>query len=192
MNVIDWNFNVDLSVGNDTWSTSGSFKDVGGSHTIADPLNPWASADFSISAWRDQVYVHPSYSHGGFEVYGNAYGSSMFGPHAVSNIAGYLKFTVPDDPVYLFVDHAGGNYSSAFQLWDLTTANYNVFPGNPWGTLASGHTYMFTFWTHASTYHASSTFLRFNTDATMVPVPGAVLLGMLGLGVAGVKLRKRA
>ncbi|MHC4168605.1 MAG: PEP-CTERM sorting domain-containing protein [Planctomycetota bacterium] len=51
---------------------------------------------------------------------------------------------------------------------------------------------MFTFWTHASTYHASSTFLRFNTDATMVPVPGAVLLGMLGLGVAGVKLRKRA
>jgi len=29
-------------------------------------------------------------------------------------------------------------------------------------------------------------------DITFVPVPGAVLLGMLGLSVAGVKLRKRA
>ena len=30
------------------------------------------------------------------------------------------------------------------------------------------------------------------TDVTVVPVPGAVLLGMLGLSVVGVKLRKRA
>ncbi len=30
------------------------------------------------------------------------------------------------------------------------------------------------------------------TDAQLVPVPGAVLLGFLGLSVAGVKLRKRA
>lgn len=32
----------------------------------------------------------------------------------------------------------------------------------------------------------------FSHDATIVPVPGAVLLGVLGLGVAGMKLRKRA
>ena len=34
--------------------------------------------------------------------------------------------------------------------------------------------------------------VRLNVDFTPVPVPGAVLLGMLGLSVAGVKLRKRA
>lgn len=32
----------------------------------------------------------------------------------------------------------------------------------------------------------------FSHDATVVPVPGAVLLGMLGLGAAGMRLRKRA
>jgi hypothetical protein len=31
-----------------------------------------------------------------------------------------------------------------------------------------------------------------SVDVTITPVPGAVLLGMLGLGVAGLKLRKRA
>jgi len=32
----------------------------------------------------------------------------------------------------------------------------------------------------------------FRVEGTVVPVPGAVLLGILGLGVAGVKLRKHA
>ena len=34
--------------------------------------------------------------------------------------------------------------------------------------------------------------MRFVTVMTLVPVPGAVLLGMLGLGVVGIKLRKYA
>jgi hypothetical protein len=34
--------------------------------------------------------------------------------------------------------------------------------------------------------------LGLQSDFTPVPVPGALLLGMLGLGAAGVKLRKRA
>ncbi len=50
-----------------------------------------------------------------------------------------------------------------------------------------------------STIHWTSTWdnadaaqVRLKVDFTPVPVPGAVLLGMLGLSVAGVKLRKRA
>jgi hypothetical protein len=34
--------------------------------------------------------------------------------------------------------------------------------------------------------------VHFNVDVTPVPVPGAVLLGLLGLSVAGIKLRKFA
>jgi len=42
--------------------------------------------------------------------------------------------------------------------------------------------------THTAAYDSTS----FDAVSTVVPVPGAVLLGMLGLSVAGIKLRKFA
>jgi hypothetical protein len=42
------------------------------------------------------------------------------------------------------------------------------------------------------TVFTSNTMAAFRVNGTVVPVPGAVLLGILGLSVAGVKLRKRA
>jgi len=49
-------------------------------------------------------------------------------------------------------------------------------------------------WNYASnvSLNHSESFANFELNYTPVPVPGAVLLGMLGLSVVGVKLRKRA
>jgi hypothetical protein len=58
------------------------------------------------------------------------------------------------------------------------------------GTLQSGHQISLTFDLDPVGPFASSTIVLVQTE--IVPVPGAVLLGMIGLSIAGVKLRKRA
>ena len=42
------------------------------------------------------------------------------------------------------------------------------------------------------THSAVGDFTSFDVESTVIPVPGAVLLGMLGLSVAGIKLRRFA
>ncbi|MCP4607278.1 MAG: hypothetical protein GY845_01000 [Planctomycetes bacterium] len=56
---------------------------------------------------------------------------------------------------------------------------------------AGNYTFNFAFWDgYSGSYGIPDMYLL--VDAAVVPVPGAVLLGMLGLGVAGLKLRKFA
>ena len=47
-------------------------------------------------------------------------------------------------------------------------------------------------WTERSNTASPSAFLQYSTDFTVVPVPGTFLLGFLGLGAAGLKLRQYA
>ena len=103
-------------------------------------------------------------------------------------------------------------YEHAFNLDnDKRIGVYNVqddpgdpgqFPPNPDGPLyyqdfyvdasglASGYFLHFDLYTKGSP--SIDQFAPFSHDLTHAPVPGAVLLGMLGLGVVGLKLRKFA
>jgi len=86
-----------------------------------------------------------------------------------------------------------GSYSTNWELttvvqsWIGGSTNYGLFfpdnaPQQLTNTLDMADEY-----TRTSAGH-----VQWTLDAEVVPVPGAVLLGMLGLSVVGVKLRKRA
>jgi hypothetical protein len=77
--------------------------------------------------------------------------------------------------------------TSLVQDWVGGATNYGLFfpdnaPPQPSNTPDMADEYTRTLAGH----------VEWTLDATVVPVPGAVLLGLLGLSVAGVKLRKRA
>lgn len=86
-----------------------------------------------------------------------------------------------------------GAYSTA---WTLTTlvqdwvdgaSNYGLFFPDNAPIQSSNTSEMADEYTRTYSGH-----VQWTIDATIVPVPGAVLLGLLGLGAAGVKLRRRA
>ena len=110
-----------------------------------------------------------------------------------------------------------GIYETYFQEHSFTlasapmTALYNAQenPGGPDPTVTSGPLYYqafdvdvsglshgyamhFDLYTKLELENTIDKFAPFSHDVLSAPVPGAVLLGLLGLGVAGVKLRKYA
>lgn len=86
-----------------------------------------------------------------------------------------------DDDSWLFIDNQlvldlGGIHA-------MTSNNYSL-------SLAGGWHYIDIFFAERHTIQSGFQLTGF--EDAIVPVPGAVLLGMLGLSVAGVKLRKHA
>jgi len=84
------------------------------------------------------------------------------------------------------------SYSGTFTGWEGFWMTWNSPDGGgdglglPTLTLADvGH------WTYYESY-TGTVGIEHTTEFTVVPVPAAVLLGMLGLSVAGIKLRKLA
>jgi len=58
--------------------------------------------------------------------------------------------------------------------------------------LTSGYILHFDFYTQLEGLDTIDNFAPFSHDVLATPIPGAVILGILGLGVAGIKLRKFA
>ena len=80
-------------------------------------------------------------------------------------------------------DGAGGALNSPYQLISVATINALIASvGSPSGI---GPVRVMTLW-------GDENMTLFKQDLLVVPVPAAVLLGILGLGVAGIKLRKYA
>ena len=130
-------------------------------------------------------------------------------------------FSVPKDvsdvPQYATVDFGGGTYQYLGLMWGSMDPYNKIYflSGGVSGSVvetitgsdvsrdsASGHqtdwynnAYVNIFSTSAFDairIESTSYALEFDNLAVAVPVPGAVLLGILGLGVAGIKLRKSA
>lgn len=104
------------------------------------------------------------------------------------------------DSAYLYDAYLAGSLSS-YNAWDVQIAIWSIeneLPDPTWvtanatalKTLAAGQ------WSDTGLYRVMNLYNPNDTNAQdfiiKVPVPGAVLLGMLGLSVAGVKLRKYA
>ncbi|UCD30436.1 MAG: hypothetical protein JSV03_08210 [Planctomycetota bacterium] len=80
---------------------------------------------------------------------------------------------------YGYVD--GTTTINVYDTWNDLDGGGSWLDGQNPGTLTWGGTYGTTGWSHYGV-----------TVLTVVPVPGAVLLGILGMGVVGIKLRKYA
>ena len=80
---------------------------------------------------------------------------------------------------------AGGVISNSF----VTLANTAVASGGEWYGKGIGDVRILNTWTPG---HVDESAYKLQDQLYLVPVPGAVLLGMLGLSVAGLKLRKYA
>ena len=94
---------------------------------------------------------------------------SIAGPTSPINLN--ITFSGDNPPPLFEIDHALFNGSTKVLETHWIMANGSVF--NQGGS-----------WRHSTDWNP--------TRAEVVPVPGAVLLGMLGLSVVGVKLRKHA
>jgi hypothetical protein len=71
----------------------------------------------------------------------------------------------------------------------VTMANNAVAAGGEWYGMGIGNVRILNTWTPG---HIGDLNFKLQDQLYLVPVPAAVLLGMLGLGVAGLKLRKFA
>ena len=188
-----------------TWSDT----TVGGSNILKYVgSNPGTAAGDRVYG-TSSVYGKPMYYDVGFlgnleDISGDGYASVLIGAKANTNgvldtikaLGSFDSFGMPfsndnDDSwqYKLYVDTTGGNYATPWSaslssggttyltLAFVGDVNFNTLTDIGFGirldTAASGNV--------SDDFHTS-----------VVPVPGAVLLGMLGLSVAGLKLRKFA
>lgn len=111
------------------------------------------------------------------------------------------QYDWPTPTSYLPAGHAysptsTGNYYLAISGWDLDpySATGLIFPSDPpevvYGPTGPGGLSPITYWHETAEW---ATWYQITlTGAQYVPAPGAILLGILGLSVAGWKLRKYA
>lgn len=160
-----------------TWDARITYDDYGNFVLFAD--SPWAFdssrgyADDGYVGWLDiDDPTNPL-----LDVMKRSGGSSLDLPTAQRNISVVpdipnntwfsWKVVMNNDHLQVYVDDA--LYVDTFDA-EFAGSNYKI--GVSFGEDSQGHID--------------------NFQVNVVPVPGAVLLGLLGLGVAGVKLRKRA
>ncbi len=116
------------------------------------------------------------------------------GVYANDDTGGTLDSYLP--PGHVYSPTTAGRYYLAISgaPRDPYSVGGRIFPDQPWeaiqGPTGPGGGSPLSYWSPGASHSAAYTITL--TGAQFVPVPGAVVLGLLGLSVAGVKLRKRA
>ena len=158
----------------------------------------------SVSNVIDGVLDYDSFLSLGFEGFG-----TFDGPYTVRFDLGasynLTDFNLWNNAGYLYNDGEGVN-AFALNFFDSSMADVGSYSGNAADilnkqtfTLVASDVKVVDF-TVISNHFVSSgfpdrqyvDFYEVSFEGAVVPVPGAILLGMLGLGVAGIKLRKHA
>lgn len=172
-------------------------------------INGGGTGDSPLAAYdNSQVTVNGGYIHGDFYAYDNSrvainggrmrYGFSAYANSQVTMTGGYMEDSFAGIGVRVHDNAHVTLFGSDFAIYDL-----DLFYGPPnlvfsgYGDLTS------SFFDSSGPYSLSGilangdrldTFVWVGDDAvlSLVPVPGAVLLGVLGLGYAGYRLRRHA
>ena len=182
------------------------------------PFNGLSFASFSLEDFEDGVLNVPGVTASagsvippGFEPYIDSVdaddgtidgsgldGHSLYNPSGSAGIAFTFTDTLPTHAGIVWTDGAG---TITFEAWDAGGVSLGTLTGThgvsgSWaGQTDSDRFYGASDMGGISRIHIMNSSAGIEVDHLqygVVPVPGAVLLGMLGLSVVGVKLRKRA
>jgi hypothetical protein len=104
--------------------------------------------------------------------------------------------------VWALRDWGRSNYWQITLNGDIQASGY-VYSGDPYGRSSPalidldlnvdvGDVLAFTAWRDNTYGNGTPDYLALDLSINVVPVPGAVLLGMIGLGATGLKLRRYA
>lgn len=180
---IDWD-NIAVEDGTNTTIAANRYSGM--------PLSP----NLSVDADSGLYVIDPGPEYYDVDFFPTS-GENVFSPDSSGSPQGILTITFAE-PTYAigawFLDVEGDYANSGIAIEDT---GLNAFGGNQGDNSQSFLGVISDTWFTTAHIHMSSNFGNGNgvgIDDVMyaVPVPGAVLLGMLGLSVAGVKLRKYA